>query len=226
MTPSDDTAPLSPDVPGFLALPLAGSGPGVLVLHAWWGLNDTIKAVCMRLAEAGFVAFAPDLYRGETAATVADAERLGAALDAEHIRAKADIRRAVDDLGSRVPGADVGVAVLGYSLGAYYALDLAAARPDAVRSVVLFYGTGGGDWAASRADYLGHFASDDPFEPAANVDALERALVAAGRAVTFHRYGGVGHWFCEPDRVDAYGEAAADLAWQRTLAFLRRSTAG
>lgn len=224
MTPSDDTAPLSPDAPGFLALPLAGSGPGVLVLHAWWGLNDTIKAVCMRLAEAGFVAFAPDLYRGETAATAADAKRLGAALDADHGRARADLTRAVDDLRARAGGS--GLAVLGYSLGGYYALDLAAARPDAVRSVVLFYGTGGGDWAASRADYLGHFASDDPFEPPANVEALERALVAAGRAVTFHRYDGVGHWFCEPDRADAYGPAAAELAWHRTLAFLTRPMAG
>ncbi len=225
MTADIDAPPRTPDPPGFLALPLTGTGPGVLVLHAWWGLNDTIKAVCMRLAEAGYVAYAPDLYRGETAETVADAERLGAALDAEHLRAKADIARAVDHLGSSAAGAGTGLAVLGYSLGACYALDLAAARPDAVRSVVLFYGTGGGDWRTSRADYLGHFASDDPYEPPANVDALERALLEAGRAVTVHRYAGVGHWFCEPDRADAYDQPAADLAWQRTLAFLRRPTA-
>lgn len=224
MTPRGDSHRPAPETPGFLALPLAGTGPGVLVLHAWWGLNDTIKAVCMRLAEAGFVAYAPDLYRGETAETVADAERLGAALDADHVRAKADITRGVDDLRTRTAGS--GLAVLGYSLGACYALDLAAARAGDIHSVVLFYGTGGGDWAASRADYLGHFASDDPFEPPANVEALEQALVEAGRAATFHRYGGVGHWFCEPDRADAYDQAAADLAWQRTLSFLRRSTAG
>ena len=55
---------------GYLATPEHGEGPGVLVLHAWWGLNDTMRAVCMRLAEAGFVAFAPDLYHGKVADTI------------------------------------------------------------------------------------------------------------------------------------------------------------
>ena len=62
---------------GFLAVPPSGQGPGVLVLHAWWGLNDTIKAFCTRLAESGFVAFAPDLYHGKVADNIADAEALG-----------------------------------------------------------------------------------------------------------------------------------------------------
>ena len=62
------------DARGYLAMPERGKGPGVLVLHAWWGLNDTIKAFCTRLAEAGFVAFAPDLYHGEVADTIAGAE--------------------------------------------------------------------------------------------------------------------------------------------------------
>ena len=61
------------------------------MLHAWWGLNDTIKAFCTRLAEAGFVAFAPDLYHGKVADTIADAETLGKALDANHLQAKAEI---------------------------------------------------------------------------------------------------------------------------------------
>ena len=47
----------SPQPPGFLALPASGPGPGVLVLHAWWGLNETMKSVCSRLAAEGFVAF-------------------------------------------------------------------------------------------------------------------------------------------------------------------------
>jgi carboxymethylenebutenolidase len=58
---------------GFLAVPQAGQGPGVLVLHAWWGLNDTMKAFCSRLAESGFVALAPDLYHGKVADTIAGA---------------------------------------------------------------------------------------------------------------------------------------------------------
>jgi carboxymethylenebutenolidase len=87
--------------------------------------------------------------------------------------------------------------------------------------VVLFYGTGGGDFSSSKAAYLGHFAENDEYEPQANVDELEASLKSAGRPVTFHRYSGAGHWFFEPDRPQAYHPAAASLAWDRTLAFLR-----
>jgi carboxymethylenebutenolidase len=209
---------------GFLAIPPTGQGPGVLVLHAWWGLNDAMKAFCTRLAEAGFVAFAPDLYHGQVADTIAGAETLGQALDANHLQAKAEIAGATMFLNERVEQPDRGLAVIGFSLGAYYALDLAAADPDHIHSVVLFYGTGGGDFSASRAAYLGHFAEEDAYEPQANVGELEESLQRAGRPVTFYRYPGTGHWFFEPDRSDAYNQAAATLAWERTLSFLRRSS--
>ena len=90
-------------------------------------------------------------------------------------------------------------------------------------SVVLFYGTGGGDFSTSKAAYLGHFAEQDDFEPLANVEDLAAALRKTGRSVDFHVYPGVGHWFFEPDRTQAYNAAAAKLAWERTLAFLRRA---
>jgi len=207
---------------GFLALPSTGKGPGVLVLHAWWGLNDTMKAFCTRLAESGFMTFAPDLYHGKVADNIPDAEALGGALDANHLQAKAEIAEATLFLNERAAQAERGLAVIGFSLGAYYALDLSAADPEHIRSVVLFYGTGPADFSTSRADYLGHFAENDEFEPQSNVDELEEALRSAGRPVTFYRYSNCGHWFCEPDRT-AYIPEAADLAWDRTLAFLMRS---
>ncbi len=176
-----------PQPQGFLAIPPTGKGPGVLVLHAWWGLNDTMKAFCTRLAESGFVAFAPDLYHGQVAEDIADAETLGKALDANHLQAKADIADATMFLNERFGQADRGLAVIGFSLGDYYALDLAAADSEHIRSVVLFYGTGGGDYSTSRAAYLGHFAENDEFEPQSNVDALEESLRRAGRPVTFYR---------------------------------------
>ena len=208
---------------GYLAMPERGEGPGVLVLHAWWGLNDTIKAFCTRLAEAGFVAFAPDLYHGKVADTIADAEALGQALDANHIQAKAEIRDATRFLGERAGQAERGLAVIGFSLGAYYALDLSVADPEHVSSVVIFYGTGVDDFNGSKAAYLGHFAENDPYEPQSNVDDLEESLRRAGRPVTFYRYGGTGHWFFESDRTEAYNQFAATLAWERTLTFLRNS---
>src|SRR3990170_4832322 len=209
---------------GFLAIPPSGKGSAVLVLHAWWGLNDTMRAFCTRLAESSFVAFAPDLYHGKVADNIADAETLGKALDTNHVQAKAEIADATMFLNERAGLADRGLAAIGFSLGAYYALDLAAADPEHIRSVVIFYGTGSGDYTSSRAAYLGHFAEKDEFEPQSNVDDLEESLRRAGRPVTFYHYSGTGHWFSEPDRSEAYNQAAASLAWDRTLAFLRRSS--
>ena len=208
---------------GYLALPATGTGNPVLVLHAWWGLNDTIKAFCTRLADAGFIAFAPDLYHGKIADTIPDAESLGKALDATYMQARAEVVEAAHFLVERAGQAGRGLTVIGFSLGAFYALDFAAAQPDLAHSVVLFYGTGGGDFSTSKAAYLGHFAEQDDFEPLANVEDLAAALRKTGRSVDFHVYPGVGHWFFEPDRTQAYNAAAAKLAWERTLAFLRRA---
>jgi carboxymethylenebutenolidase len=214
----------NPQPQGFLAVPPTGKGSGVLVLHAWWGLNDTLKSFCTRLAQSGFIAFAPDLYHGKVADTIAGAEALGKALDANFLQAKTEIVAAARFLTERVGGAGRGLAVIGFSLGAYYALDLASASPEHIRSVVIFYGTGGADFSTSRAAYLGHFAEKDEFEPQSNVDELEASLRRAGRPVTFYRYRDTGHWFFEPDRSQAYNPAAASLAWDRTLAFLRQTS--
>jgi carboxymethylenebutenolidase len=213
--------PTQPD--GYLAIPPTGKGDAVLVLHAWWGLNDTIKSFCNRLAGSGFTAFAPDLYHGKVAVTIPEAEALGSALDANYRQASAEIADAALFLNQRAGQTGRGLAVIGFSLGAYYALDLAAAIPEHVHSVVLFYGTGDGDYSTSQAAYLGHYAEDDEFEPQSNVDSLEASLRRAGRPVTFYRYPGTGHWFFEPDRTQAYNPAAASQAWDRTLAFLKAS---
>jgi carboxymethylenebutenolidase len=213
-----------PPPQGFLSVPEKGIGQGVLVLHAWWGLNDTIKAVCSRLSRAGFVAFAPDLYHGRVADNIADAENLSSTLDTNQAQARAEIADAVLYLNERSDQTGSGLALIGFSLGAYYALDLSVADPKHIRSVVIFYGTGGMDFSDSRASYLGHFAENDQFEPQSNVDGLEGSLKRAGRPVTFHHYRGTGHWFFEPDRLQSYNEAAANLAWDRTLEFLNRSS--
>jgi carboxymethylenebutenolidase len=221
-----EETPMSTTHPdGYLAVPTTGKGSGVLVLHAWWGLNDTIKAVCKRLAGAGFVAFAPDLYHGKVTDQIAEAESLGAALDRNVNQARADVAEATTFLKDRAGSGASPLAAIGFSLGAYYTLDLSVNSPDTIRSVVLFYGTGPADFSKSKADYLGHFAERDEFEPPSNVSQLEEALKRAGRPVTFYQYSGTGHWFFEPDRVQAYNAAAANLAWERTLTFLKRRSA-
>lgn len=214
-----------PQPDGFLALPASGTGPGVLVLHAWWGLNETIKGVCTRLAEAGFVAFAPDLYHGQVAQTIAEAEVLGGTVDANYQQIKAEIAEAAHFLHEQAAPSERGLAAIGFSLGAFFALALANEAPEQIRSVVLFYGTEGtmdSDFSASQANYLGHFAANDEYEPPSNVALLAESLGRAGRPLTFHTYPDTGHWFFEPDVTQAYNPAAARLAWERTLAFLNR----
>lgn len=203
--------------PGYLATPSTGAGRPVLVLHAWWGLNETMKAFCRRLADAGFVAFAPDLYHGKLADTIPGAEALAESLD--HERAREDVAKAMNFLRKRTGSP---IAVIGFSLGAFFALELSVTEPKHVRQVVVFYGTRAfDDYMSSRAQYLGHFAERDDFEPQSEVDNMLKVLRRVGQPATFHTYPGTGHWFFEPDRPDAYNQPAAELAWERTLAFLR-----
>jgi carboxymethylenebutenolidase len=203
-----------------LALPEGGEGRPVLVLHAWWGLNDTIKELCKRLAGAGFTAFAPDLYHGRVTDTIEGATALAKALSGEGDKAKGDVAEAARFLLENHDPDGRGLAVMGFSLGAWYAMELSAENP-AVRKVVIFYGAAPMDYSGSQAAYLGHFAADDAYEEPEYVEETEKNLRDAGRPVTFHTYPGTGHWFFEPDRTDAYDPAAAELAWERTLAFLR-----
>ncbi len=206
---------------GFLAEAKSGRGPGVLVLHPWWGLNADVKAFCNRLADSGFIAFAPDLFHGKTATTVAEAEALTKAHQAKDLEIQAQIAEGAKYLAER--SGEEGIAVVGFSFGAYYALQFSNAEPTRVRAAVIFYGTGPEDFSKAKAEYLGHFAEKDEFEPRESVDGLAKLLRNAGRTATIHTYPGTGHWFFEPSVKQSYDEAAADLAWERTLQFLRKN---
>ena len=193
-----------------------GARAGILVLHAWWGLNEDVLAYADRLADAGFAVLAPDMFEGAVATEIEDAEKLVATGDE---RAEGIVLAAVDALGERL-GPEAPLGVLGFSFGAAYAI-LAPSERGRLSAAVVYYGSYYGDFLAkSKAPLLGHFAEDDDFEPDENILALEDGLRTAGREVTIHRYPGTGHWFAEPSR-DAYRAEAAELAFERTVAFLR-----
>jgi carboxymethylenebutenolidase len=203
----------------YLAQPVGGSGPGVLVLHAWWGLTPVFTQICDDLAARGYVALAPSLFAGgATADTIPDAEALRDAQDEEAV--VRPVLLASADLLRNLPGVSPSpLAVIGFSLGAYWAFHLSQVRPEDVGAVVVFYGAGEGEFGETQSAYLGHFAEQDPYEDLGYVRELEQHIRAAGREVTFHVYPGTKHWFAEPNRPE-YDAAAAELAWERTGEFL------
>jgi carboxymethylenebutenolidase len=213
-------------ISAYLAEPEHRSGPGVLVLHAWWGLTQPFRQICDRLAEAGFVALAPDLYHGKTTAAVEEAEALVAALNQDEEGVRGDIAGAVQVLRQHVAMPPAGgrgkLAVVGFSLGGAYALDLSVKEAEEIAAVVSFYASYSGlDYSGSKAAYLCHFAEDDPFEPAESVAQMEQELQAAGRPVTCYTYVGTKHWFFEENRPE-YDAQAARVAWERTIEFLHQ----
>ncbi len=211
---------------GYLATPPQGKGPGLLLMHAWWGLNGFFVSLAERFAEEGFVVLAPDLYDGRTASTIEGAEQLRGTLNPDD-----GIRREIVALDyllkhPNVEGRHVGT--IGFSMGGGYATWLSTSRHE-VTAIVLFYGGGdAGRWIddfanQTQASFLGHFAEHDPYEPNEAIPELEGQLHASGKEATFYFYPGTGHWFFENDRPDAFNAEAARLAWERTTEFLKRA---
>ncbi len=202
---------------GYLVSPEKPRG-GVLVLHAWWGLNDFFKSFCNRLASQGFLSLAPDLHDGAVAQSVGEAKELQSRIDNGRIKkivlGAADYPRSDPAIAGRKMG------VVGFSMGAAWSLLLSTLKPESVGAVVVFYGTYPIDFSKAQASYLGHFAPDDEWEPLTEVRATEEKIRGAGREVTFHFYPGTKHWFFEENRPVEYNREAADLAWKRTLEFL------
>jgi carboxymethylenebutenolidase len=212
--PSTQFAPSS-----YVAQPALPTGSGVLVLHAWWGLNKFFRQLCARLAKEGFVVLAPDLYHGAIAATLEEAQKLRATL--KPVRVQQDILQAAEQLRA-LCSAGKPIGVIGFSLGGYWALWLAEQPSIPVAATVVFYGSRNGDYVNSRSAFQFHLAESDDYVAISGVKKLQKALAAAGREAEFHTYAGTTHWFFEKDRPDAYNAPAAKLAWGRTTGFLQK----
>jgi carboxymethylenebutenolidase len=204
---------------GYLALP-EEPAPGVLVIQEWWGLVPHIKDVADRLAGAGFAALAPDLYHGEETAEPDEAGKLMMALQLD--RAARDMSGAVDFLLGHPGVRGDGVGVMGFCMGGGLALWLATTKPEVHAAVPFYGGLWEGvepDFTATRAAFLGHYAEDDEWATPAMAADLQQRLRGLGRDATFHVYPGTAHAFFNDTR-DIYDAAAAQLAWERTTAFL------
>jgi carboxymethylenebutenolidase len=208
--------------PGYLATPDGGSGPGVLVIQEWWGLVPHIKDVCDRFAGEGFVALAPDLYRGQSTTEPDGAGKLMMALNIE--QAAKDLSGAVDLLQER-SGRDA-VGVVGFCMGGGLALVVATQRPDAVKAAAPFYGvipwpTAQPDWSKLDAKVQGHYAELDGFFTPDMVKDLEGTLQGLGKDVELLVYEDADHAFFNDTRPEVYKPEQSQQAWDRTIALFR-----
>lgn len=201
----------------YLAPARPSPGAPVLLLHAWWGLNQTMRDLADRLAGDGFTVLAPDLFDGTVNATIDDAEAFTGSIEQGEGRPDGlnpdrimnRVSEALDHLLGRpeVRGDRAGIIAL--SFGGWYGSQVAASRADVAAFVAIytdvFEGPGG-------AAYLGHFAEQDSF-----IDSDQVRSDGGG-----HLYPGTRHWFLEPDRPEFDAEAS-ELAYERTVEFLRAS---
>jgi carboxymethylenebutenolidase len=205
---------------GYFARPAAASGkfPGVVVIHENRGLNPYIEDVARRLAVANFVAFAPDALApvGGYPGTEEKAAALFSKLDAG--KRTVDLLAAAGYLKSR-PECTGRIGAMGFCFGGGIANTMAVRIAD-LAAAVPFYGIqpSAADTARIKAPLLIHYAaSDDRINT--GWPAFEAALKANGVKYQMHLYPGTNHGF-HNDTTPRYDEAAAKLAWSRTIAFL------
>jgi len=215
---------------GYLAIPSSGSGPGLLVIQEWWGLDSSTKDMADHLAAAGFVALAPDLYHGELAAhdEMDKAAHLMQSMPAD--RAGKDMSGAIDFLASHNAVTSQSIGVVGFCMGGLLSFIIAANRPDKINAIVPFYGFPQGDmepdWSKLTASIRGHMAEHDNFFPPAAAQALETKLRALGKDATLTIHAGAGHAFMAPH--NALGTRNPELAakiWPEVVSFLREKLA-
>ena len=207
---------------GYYARPANAKGklPGVLVVHENRGLNPHIEDITRRLALDNFVAFAPDALAtlGGYPGDEDQARQLFPKLDQDKTRE--DFVAAAAFLKGR-PECTGTIGVVGFCWGGGIANMLATRVPD-LGAAVPFYGNqpAAGDVAKIKAPLLIHYAETDE-RINAGWPAYEAALKAAGVPFTMHKYPGTQHGF-NNDTTPRYDEAAAKLAWQRTVDFFNK----
>jgi carboxymethylenebutenolidase len=188
-------------------------GRGLLLLHSWWGLTRSIKQLADRLSDEGFTVLAPDLFGGRLPADLQAAEATLHEADPNYL-ASATLS-SVSVLARRFTE----IGVIGLGMGGSLGLWASVRAADTVNRVVSFYGTQTVDFTGSGSAYLIHLAERDPWVSSDDAAFMQATMGLEGLSVEMHSYPGTEHGFFEPG--DTYDDKAAELAWERTLAFLR-----
>lgn len=211
------------ELQGYLAEPTRPDGaPAVVVIQEWWGLNDQIRGVADRLAHAGFLALVPDLYRGKSTVEEEEAHHLMTSLNFGDA-ATQDVRGAVQFLKTRA--AKVGC--VGFCMGGALTL-LAAVNVPELDAAVTWYGCPPLEYIDAgkiKIPLQGHWATQDAFFPASQVEGLAAKLTEAGVKFDFHHYL-AHHGFGNEEAIGEgriagtqYDPVWAQRAWDRTFTF-------
>ena len=211
-------------VMSYLALPAeAGRHPALVVIHEWWGLNDWVKEQAQQFAEQGYVALAVDLYRGKVAYDPNLAHELMRGMPQD--RAVRDLIAAFDYLATREEVDKDRIGSVGWCMGGGLSLQLAIHEPK-LAACVVNYGALPTDITEidkMHAPVLGNFGSEDHGIPPSAVEAFEKTMKAAGKSIDVKVYEGAGHAFENPNNKLGFKPDAAEDAWKRTVAFLKKS---
>ena len=190
-------------------------GPGVIVLHEFFGLTQSFKDYADKLCEEGFTVLAPDLYQGYIAPSVEEASKKEVDEEWAMRMLKAAAAHLTDNWHPRL-------GVVGFSLGAGFAAEMATKMsPEAV---VTYYGAAEAS-KSWKAPLLAHWAENDEWEDAEYVKEYIGALRENGVEVDSYIYEGTGHWFANTAVESAYNSEAAGLAFERTVDFFHHHLA-
>ena len=205
---------------GYLAMP-PQPGPGLIVIQEWWGLVDHIKDLVNRFAAEGFVALAPDLFHGDMTKSPDQAGKLLMALNIGE--AGKDIRGAARHLLAMPEVQPKKVGAIGFCMGGQLALYAATEFPDEISAAIDFYGIHPKVAISSeklRVPVQAHFAKRDNSVPESQARAFVNELKSGGKSIDEYFYD-ADHAFFNDTRPEVYSPDAANLAWTRSLAFLR-----
>lgn len=194
--------------------------PGIIVIHEWWGLNDSVRAMSDRLAAEGYVVLAVDLFDGESTRSPADARALMVKVVENPAIAEDNIRQAYKFLVDSGQAPRIGA--LGWDFGGGWALNTAMLFPDELDAAVIYYGQVIADEARlARVDVpiLALFGENDRGIPLSTINAFDKAMDNLGKNYEIEIYPGAKHAFADPGSQN-YDVEIAEQAWNRALAFL------
>jgi carboxymethylenebutenolidase len=210
--------------PGYLAKPVgSGPWPGLIVIQEWWGLDAQTKSITDRFANAGYLAFSPDLYHGEIA-PLGDGQKAMQLVQKYGSGAPDEMQRAFDALKSH-PDCTGKVGSVGFCFGGRMSLMLGASRP--LDAVCTFYGGGMQQvfpqLGSLKAPVLGLFGDQDQSIPAGVIQEFDELLDKIGVEHEVIVYPNSGHAFFRDSDPNAYRPEAAKDAWEKVTKFFEKN---